>query len=102
MDAPHAVHADTALVDSLARAFFEAHTLPSLVVGLVDSTGRRVWVYGDADSLGAPDIHTRYEIASITKVFTALALADLAARGTVALDDPVSAYLPDSIVVPEH
>lgn len=102
VDAPHAVHADTALVDSLARAFFEAHTLPSLVVGLVDSTGRRVWVYGDADSLGPPDIHTRYEIASITKVFTALALADLAARGTVALDDPVSAYLPDSLAVPEH
>jgi len=49
-------------------------------------------------SSGAPhvawDAHTVFEIGSITKVMTALMLADMAARGEVAVGDPVSKYLP--------
>ncbi|MFC4036696.1 serine hydrolase domain-containing protein [Streptomyces polygonati] len=37
---------------------------------------------------------TRFELGSITKTFTALLLADLAARGTVRLDQPLSARIP--------
>ena len=44
-------------------------------------------------STGA-DPRALYEIGSITKVFTALLLADMAAKGDVRLDDPVSKYLP--------
>lgn len=35
-----------------------------------------------------------FEIGSITKVFTALLMADMAQRGEVAFDDPVAKYLP--------
>lgn len=44
-------------------------------------------------STGA-DANTLYEIGSITKVFTALLLADMTAKGEVRLDDPVAKYLP--------
>jgi serine-type D-Ala-D-Ala carboxypeptidase/endopeptidase len=42
----------------------------------------------------ALDGDTVFEIGSITKVFTALLLADMVARGEVALTDPVMKYLP--------
>ena len=48
------------------------------------------------------DAHTVFEIGSITKVMTALMLADMAARGEVAVGDPVSKYLPPSGALHEH
>ncbi len=36
----------------------------------------------------------QFEIGSVTKVFTALLLADMVRRGEVRLDDPVARYLP--------
>jgi CubicO group peptidase (beta-lactamase class C family) len=44
---------------------------------------------------------TVFEIGSITKVFTALLLADMARRGEVKLDDPVARHLPADFRVPE-
>ena len=41
-----------------------------------------------------------FEIGSVTKVFTALLLADMVRRGEVALDDPVAKYLPAEVKVP--
>jgi D-alanyl-D-alanine-carboxypeptidase/D-alanyl-D-alanine-endopeptidase len=46
----------------------------------------------------SPD--TVFEIASITKVFTALLLASMALRGEVGLDDPVALHLPGDFHVP--
>jgi CubicO group peptidase (beta-lactamase class C family) len=75
-----------------------------IVVGVVDSTGARYFAYGSiARAGGAPvNEHTVYEIGSVTKVFTALALADMAIRGDVGLDDPVQRLLPDSVRVPRR
>jgi serine-type D-Ala-D-Ala carboxypeptidase/endopeptidase len=53
-----------------------------------------------ADPSGPPDAGTLFEIGSITKVFTGLLLADLAANDVVGLDDPLGRYLPTSISVP--
>ncbi|WP_425583555.1 serine hydrolase domain-containing protein [Streptomyces macrosporus] len=44
----------------------------------------------------APD--TRFELGSVTKTFTALLLADMAARGEVGLDDPIGAHLPRALL----
>lgn len=73
-----------------------------LVVGLVDADGPRYYSYGRvaAASDRTPDENTVFEIGSITKVFTAILLADMAQRGEVALDDPIATYLPDSVHVP--
>uniref|UniRef100_UPI000A8B7376 serine hydrolase domain-containing protein n=1 Tax=Streptomyces silaceus TaxID=545123 RepID=UPI000A8B7376 len=48
---------------------------------------------------GAPaDPDTRFEIGSLTKTFTALLLADMAARGEVAHDDPIGRFLPRAAI----
>jgi D-alanyl-D-alanine-carboxypeptidase/D-alanyl-D-alanine-endopeptidase len=43
---------------------------------------------------------TVFEIGSITKIFTALLLADMTRRGEVALEDPVSRHLPGDYHLP--
>jgi len=54
--------------------------------------------FGQAGNLkaGGPPVDpgTLFEIGSITKVFTGILLADAVNRGTVALDDPVTRFLP--------
>jgi CubicO group peptidase (beta-lactamase class C family) len=75
-----------------------------IVVGVVDSNGARVVAFGArarGDS-GWLDGNTVFEIGSVTKEITALLLVDMAHRGEVALNDPVSAYLPRTITVPER
>ncbi|MBT2384271.1 serine hydrolase [Streptomyces sp. ISL-11] len=49
---------------------------------------------------GAAGPDTRFEIGSLTKTFTALLLAELAARGEVRYDDPVERYLPHRVPGP--
>ncbi len=73
-----------------------------MVVGVVDGTGARYFSYGTTAKTGGQPVNERtvYEIGSITKVFTALTLADMAVKGEVGLDDPVQRYLPDSVHVP--
>ncbi len=67
---------------------------PGIVVGLLDANGNRRIVAAGVDT-GAV-----FEIGSITKVFTASALADMVARGEVKLDDPVANYLPRAVRMP--
>ncbi len=43
---------------------------------------------------GGANPQTIFQIGSVTKVFTALLLADMAERGEVKLSDPAAAYLP--------
>ncbi len=75
-----------------------------IVVGVVDGTGARFFSYGRTARTGGQPVNERtvYEIGSITKVFTAVTLADMAIRREVGLDDPVQRYLPDSVRVPSR
>ena len=74
-----------------------------IVIGVVDSTGARYFGYGKTAADGQPvNERTVYEIGSITKVFTALTLAEMAIHGEVGLDDPVQRYLSDSVHVPSR
>jgi serine-type D-Ala-D-Ala carboxypeptidase/endopeptidase len=60
-----------------------------------DGEQRLVLVSGTAHQGGLPvGADTRFEIGSLTKTFTALLLATMAARGEVGYDDPVSRYVP--------
>jgi serine-type D-Ala-D-Ala carboxypeptidase/endopeptidase len=58
--------------------------------------GPRLVTYGTAGEANSRplDGDTVFEIGSITKVFTALLLADMVGRGEVELTDPVAKYLP--------
>lgn len=74
-----------------------------IVVGIIDSAGPRVVAHGSLSQKDkrAPNGDTVFEIGSATKVFTAMLLADMAAKGEVALDDPVAKYLPEAVKLPK-
>lgn len=75
-----------------------------IVVGVIGPQGRRVVSYGHRNQ-GDPrplDGDTGFEIGSVSKVFTALLLADMVRKGEVALADPVAKYLPVGVRLPER
>ncbi len=81
----------------------DAHRLSrGLVVGLADGAGRRVVAHGHTDATMAHpvDADTLFEIGSITKLFTALVLADMVDKSEAALDEPVGNLLPGGVRVP--
>ena len=74
-----------------------------IVVGILDGGRTRFISRGGNEASGkALNGESIFEIGSITKVFTNILLADMVQRGEVALDDPVSKYLPVSVKVPSR
>lgn len=75
-----------------------------IVVGVLGPRGRRLVSHGQPGQGGLRplDGDTVFEIGSVTKVFTALLLADMVRTGEVALADPVAKYLPAGVKVPER
>ena len=72
-----------------------------IIAKIITPAGERVISHGhrhtgDAEPL---DGDTVFEIGSVTKVFTALVLADMVQRNEAALADPVAKYLPPSLSV---
>ena len=70
-----------------------------MVLGVVEPSGTRIVARGPASGPKF-DGDTVFEIGSMTKVFTALLLADMALKGEVSLDDPVEKYLPEGATMP--
>ena len=75
-----------------------------IVVGVLDEKGPRVIAYGDTGAADrrALDGDTVFEIASVSKVFTALLLADMVRTRELALTDPATKYLPKGTKLPER
>ena len=69
-----------------------------VVVGIVTPSGRRVIAAGNAPSFNGD---TAFEIGSVTKVFTAILLADMVERKELALSDPAAKHLP-TLRIPAH
>src|SRR5262249_3842986 len=81
----------------LARHIDDEKKVPGLVAGVIQGGDCRIVAHGAAGTAAAPvtpDGDTVFEIGSVTKVFTGLLLAEMASRGEVAFDTPVSALLP--------
>jgi CubicO group peptidase (beta-lactamase class C family) len=72
-----------------------------IVLGVLGPDGQRV-VAGGTGPGARVDRSTLFEIGSITKVFTALILADMANKGEVSLDDPAAKFLPPGHRMPER
>ncbi|MCY1054833.1 serine hydrolase [Nannocystis sp. SCPEA4] len=72
-----------------------------IVVGVLGPEGRRI-VAGGTGAGAKVDGNTLFEIGSITKVFTALILADMVNKGEVSLDDPAAKFLPPGHRMPER
>ena len=74
----------------------------SIVVGIIDAGGRQIYSEGilSDEKPVRPDGNTVYEIGSITKVFTAVLLADMSLKNKLNLTDPISRYLPAGVTSP--
>ena len=85
-------------IDALAQRAMEAFQTPGIAVGVVKdghviyASGHGVREFGRAETV---DSDTIFQIASLTKAFTAASLGILVDEGKLAWDDPVIDYLPD-------
>lgn len=73
----------------------------ALVIGVTQRGKRAVFGFGHVSAANAspPDAHTLFEIGSVTKVFTAIALARLELDGKVKLTDTLRASLPEKVAL---
>jgi CubicO group peptidase (beta-lactamase class C family) len=99
---PIVVPSDSA-VRAIIKERVDAKLAKGIVVGVLDPDGRRrVFTYGVSGTVRPLDASSVFEIASITKTFAGVLLAEMAARGEVRLEDPVARYLPTSVKVPSR
>jgi CubicO group peptidase (beta-lactamase class C family) len=96
--------ARSAEIVAALKARVEAGKSVGMVVGTIDADGGgSIGAYGSPGPGARPlDGDSVFEIGSITKVFTAILLADMAERGEVRLDDPVGQYLPQEVRMPSR
>lgn len=73
----------------------------SIVVGVLDKDGSHYFNFGTKTNKGAAvNEHTIYEIGSVSKVFTAILLAQQASDGKLKVEDLIKNYLPATVKVP--
>ncbi|MFE5811760.1 serine hydrolase domain-containing protein [Streptomyces sp. NPDC056491] len=86
--------------DRLARQHVVGAVVAAVSEDLVEIRGAGSTGAGRGDAAPGPD--TLFEIGSVTKAFTALALACMATAGTVGLDEPLGDLLADGTHVPSR
>jgi CubicO group peptidase (beta-lactamase class C family) len=86
-------------VDVAATAYIGQANTAGLSIGILKDGNISTYGYGETTKGGGklPDANTLYEIGSITKTFTSVALAYYVNEGKIKLTDPVTKYLPDSV-----
>lgn len=89
-------------IQSLLQEYVDDNGAVGAAVGLIDQGKIEFFYYGKKSIQDNELIteNTIFEIGSLTKVFTTLALMDMAAKGEVQLDAPIESYLPE-VAVPE-
>lgn len=90
--------------EKLIQEYYERTASPSVVAGIV-AGGKLAWVqaFGVADRATSRPAtpNTLYQVASVTKVFTATLAGILRDEGALTWDDPVERYLPDGTRLPQ-
>lgn len=87
------------IVDTIVRKYIQRANTVSISVGIIKNGSTHTYNYGEVKKGKGqmPNIGSIYEIASITKTFTATLLAWYVNEGVLKLDDPITKYLPDSV-----
>jgi CubicO group peptidase (beta-lactamase class C family) len=89
-------------LDSLIRREMKAQQIPGVAVAVIEDGKMilaRAWGYSNLETGTPLDTGAVFELASVTKQFSAAALLLLAEEGKVGLDEPISEYVegtPDS------
>jgi CubicO group peptidase (beta-lactamase class C family) len=91
-------------VDRLAQEYLADEENVGLVVALIEGSDSRVLGYGRRalDNEQPPDGDTVFELASAGKTFTTTVLADMHLKGELNWDEPLQAFLPENVRVPQH
>lgn len=85
------------LLDRLAARKHVEHAI--VAVERLDGSFRWVGVAGNASPVGTPMREdTPFHLASVTKLYIAAAVMKLRDQGRVGLDEPISAYLPETLI----
>ncbi|GHE48735.1 serine hydrolase domain-containing protein [Sphingobacterium griseoflavum] len=86
-------------IDSLANRYVKKGNTQSLAIGIFHQNNYKTFFYGETapGNQTLPTEATLYEIGSLTKVFTAVLLADLVTKNIIQLDDSIAKFLPDSV-----
>src|SRR5580698_10560078 len=87
-------------VAALIQPLIDAEYATGIVVGLYEGGRTEVYGFGKGPGNRPPDASTLFEIGSVTKVFTALMLADSVQRQEVALETNLADLLPPGVTVP--
>ena len=100
---PVQTFSDAEIKTMLRRRILLEHQGVGMVVGVIDSRGRRIIAFGrsDASDPRPLDGKTVFEVGSISKVFTSLLLEEGVVRGELALDDLASRFAPNGVVIPQ-
>lgn len=93
----HIVSGQINRIDSLSQTLYQGHTLNGNV--LVADHGKIIYEkcfgFADLETRSPNQQSTRFQLASIGKIFTATAILQLKEKKLLQLDDPVTHYLPD-------
>ena len=91
-----------AAIDQIVEKQLARTQAPGFAIGILEGRKSSVLGYGriSREVEGKPRGDTVYEIGSITKVFTAFLLADLAQEGVLKLNDPIRVHLPPEVAAP--
>lgn len=86
-------------IRAIVQPLVEQEALTGAAVGVLHDSQRETFGFGrfSARDDRRPDADTVFEIGSVSKVFTALALAEMAEAGLLGLADPVQQYLPAEV-----
>ena len=79
-----------------ARSLLVEHSLPGLLLAVVRGGDEPLLAVLGSDPVSQPAVDTLFPVASVTKLATALAVLRLCAAGQLALDDALSAHLPQA------
>ncbi|MEQ1825880.1 MAG: serine hydrolase domain-containing protein [Pirellula sp.] len=93
---------DTVRIDSWLQEQVDLAKYPSLAVAIVrdgEIVYGRAFGFEDIKSSKLATRQTQYNVASVTKVFTASLAVMLHEQGVVDLDQPVAKYLAESVVI---
>jgi CubicO group peptidase (beta-lactamase class C family) len=97
-------HPDKSVSAMLTDAIDVQRAATGMVAGFCWNGKQRVVSYGHVDGGKSRPVdgNTVFNIASLTKLFTALILADMIVHREVVMDDPIAKYLPPNVSVPRY
>lgn len=84
-------------IEEYIEMYMKKGRIPGIAVSVVHDDNEKFFCYGVSNKEDTSPVtpHTKFELGSNTKAFTAIGIIRLESEGKLHLDDKVSAYFPD-------